>query len=144
MKTKDIVFLSELFSLPETKLTKVMNDDSKFGIILLLPQLKDVEKKYKNLVKEAQNKLRDKQWDAYSQRLKVWQTEGDEALSKEERDEISAYFSNANKSITKFMEQELDKDVDLDITPIKDNIRQIILSNDFCLPDVQRLMDISK
>lgn len=144
MKTKDVIFLSDLFGQPDVRLTKIVNDDNKFAIILLLPKLKEVAEKYRELVKEAQEKLHDEAWDGYAEKLRVWQRDGDDALTEEERKVISEYFKKAQECINKFAERELDKDVDIDIAPIRDCVRQIVLSNDFLVADVQRLMEIVK
>lgn len=142
MKTKDILFLNEILSLPTTRLTKIHDDEAKFKIILMLPELKAIAEKYHNLVEGAREKLQDEKYDEYDKRLKEWQKKGDDAFSKEEKDDIANYFNETQKSFNKFVEAENEKEIELDTTAIKDNIRGIILSNDFVLADVQRLMEI--
>ena len=131
VKVNDAVTAFRLIN--PAKLTK-METAERFALILATRQLKKVATDFDELVKDTQEKMKPEGFDAIVEKV-----QGRKELTAPEQDALNRY----NRDVTECVQTELDKEVQLDFTPLgKEAVERFIDSNDFAVSDVMLVMDV--
>lgn len=141
MKTKQVV--EAYNALNSAKLTK-MEDKDKFLVIKAIRQLKPISTAYEEFVKDAQEKLKDEQFNDNVEKAKKWQEEGEKTtLTMDERMAMNAYFTAYNKRVDECVKEEKEKDVELSYERLTDDaFLKLLSSNDFDVNTIMLLNEV--
>ena len=131
LTTDKIVVLFEV--LGEVKMTK-LRDSDKLLIIKILKKLKPIALNFEIYQKDAYERLKPRNWEEISTKLKQWQSEGDEntTLTIEEKRIINKAMSHYEDSVKASIHDELDVEYNLNYTKLSDSAFEKLLgSNDW-------------
>lgn len=140
MKTKQVV---EVYNtLNGAKLSK-MDDKDKFLVIKAMRQLKPIATAYEEFAKDAQEKLKDEDFEDIREKARKWQEEGENtSLSLEERRGINTYLNGYNNKVVECLREESEKDNGLAYEKIsEDAFGKLVASNDFDVKAIMSLQD---
>jgi len=133
MKTKDILFVHNLLKEQGKTLSKVESDDAKFDIIILVSKMRKIAEDYQELIDDAMEKLKGENHDEM-QELLISARRDSESITKEQYAAINKYYKEYQERVDKCVEPETNKDHELDITCLKDNLKGVILSYGWDMP----------
>ena len=132
MKTSDIVTLYQIIK--SSHLTKC-EDADKFLMIKNISTMKPVVTAFEDFRNEAQEKLKDDNFEKMQATAKKWQDEGEKTtLSDKGKIEVNTYFFDYSQKIEACMKEESEKDIDIEIKKLSEKgFQNFIASNDFTL-----------
>lgn len=147
MKTKQVVEVYD--TLNSAKLSK-MDDKDKFLVIKAMRQLKPISVSYEDAIKDAQEKLKDDNFEEMQNRAKEWEEKhGKQSLRQnlsvedvKEFNEINKYFEDYQSKVGGYSEEEGGKDNELTYEKISEEaFGKFIASNDFDVKTIMNLQD---
>lgn len=140
MKTVDVLDLYRI--LISAKLPK-LSDNGQIKLIKLCNSLKKIIVPLEDFEKDARERLKDELFDAMSEKVRQWQTEGENTtLSETEKKELHEYFADYNNRVNECLSEELDKSHDVTVETISDMaFEQLLSANEF---DVRSAMKLSE
>ena len=132
MKTSDIVTLYQIIK--SSHLNKC-EDADKFLMIKNISKMKPVVTSFEDFRNEAQEKLKDDRFDDMQKMARKWQDEGEKTtLSDKEKIEVNTYFVEYSDKVNACIQEEADKDIDIEIKKLSEKgFQSFISSNDFTL-----------
>lgn len=146
MKVVEISNACELIK--KSKLTK-MDDKDKFLVIKAIRVLKPISVEYQDFIKDAQEKLKDEEYDANLKEYQDIQKEHPglklsemtiEEINKAEK--LAKYFNDSNKRFSDCIEEEANKEKELTYEKIsEDAFTKFIASNDFSVEEIVLLQE---
>lgn len=141
MNTEKIIFSYKLIN--EAKITK-MEDGDKFKLIKAIRVLKPIVTSFEDFVKDAQEKLKDDNFEEMKSKASKWQEDGDKStLSMEERKEVNSYFSEYYKKVNDCIKEEGDKEHEVTFEKLsEDAFGKFISSNDFKVDDIMKIEEV--
>lgn len=147
MKTKQVV---EVYNtLNSAKLSK-MDDKDKFLVIKAMRQLKPISISYEEDMKDAQEKLKDDNFEKMQNRAKEWEEKhGKQSLMQDlsaedvkELNNINKYFEDYQSKVKGYFEEEGGKDNELTYEKLSEEaFGKLIASNDFDVKTIMNLQD---
>lgn len=142
IKTSEVI---NIYSIIKTaKVSKVAEDAEKYNIIKAIRPLKKIAEEFEAWQKDAVETLKADNHDDMVAKALKWQAEEKEgkeiSLTEAERIELNNYFYKFNNDAKKCMEDELNKENELDVATISEkSFEQLISSNDW---SVEQIMTI--
>lgn len=141
MKTEIIV--DAYRKINDSKLSK-MDDKDKFVMIKVMRAMKPVAAAFEDFVKDAQEKLKDDEFDQMQKDAREWQEKGEECtFSEEKKKSVNRYFSDYYKKVNDCVKEESEKENELTFDRLsEDAFGKFIASNDFDVKTIMALEDI--
>lgn len=135
MKTEQVVKIYQLIN--RSKLTK-MEETGKFKVIKIMKALKPVATAYEDFQKDAQEKLKDDDFEKMSTMMGKWQEEKENTtLTREERININTYFDKYYKALNKCLQEEIEKENDFAYEKLNEKeMGHFLSSNDFTVEEM--------
>lgn len=136
MKTESVVAVYKLIN--ESKLTK-MEDADKFKMIKIMRAMKPIATSYEDFQKDAQEKLKDDDFEVMQKRAQDLQSNNGQG-SPEEFKEVNAYYEKYYKSLNDFLKPELEKENDFSYEKLsEDAFGKYLASNDFKMDEILKI-----
>lgn len=141
IKTSTIIAVYNAINV--AKLTK-LSDTDKFKVIRMARAMKEVANGFNDFTKEAQEKLKDEQFDGMVEKAQQWQKDGEKTLLTEsERIAINRYFADYNRKVEECVKVEAEKEIELEFELLgEDGFLQLAASNDWTCGQIMELEDI--
>lgn len=106
--------------LGEAKVTK-LEESEVIKVVKNRKAMRQVAEDYEAFLKDAQEKFKPDNWDDTQAKVQQWQKEGENTtLSEEERIEINKALMDYQNSISKAVNDELEKEVEVSIETLKE------------------------
>lgn len=136
MKTEQVVAVYKLIN--ESKLTK-MEDADKFKIIKIMRAMKPIATSYEDFQKDAQEKLKDDNFEVMQKRAQDLQSNEGKG-SPEEFREVNAYYEKYYKALNDCLKSELEKENDFTYEKLsEDAFGKYLASNDFKMDEILKI-----
>lgn len=117
-KVKDIV--SAYKALGEAKVTK-LEESEVIKVVKARKAMRPIADEYDAFLKDCQEKLKPEGWDEIQKKLQQWQQEGENTtLTEAERIELNKAVIGYQKKIDAALKDELKREVELNIEPLKE------------------------
>ena len=139
MKAERIAMLYGL--LKQSRTTK-MEDQGRLKVLRIIKALRPMAQEYEADVKEARDKMKDKDFDRMTAKAEKWQAEGDKALTEEEKMAVNAYFAKYNKKVSEAVTAIAGKAKKMELDKLsQDEFLRLIKSNDYTGEQMELLDD---
>lgn len=136
MKTKDVVTVYKLIN--ESKLSK-MEDAGKFKMIKIMRAMKPVATSFEDFQKDAQEKLKDEDFEGMQKRAEALQQNQNNADPKEFK-EVNAYYEKYYKALNDCLNPELEKENDFEYEKLtEEEMGKYLASNDFKMDEIMKI-----
>ena len=128
MKVKVKQIVAAYNALGDAKLSKL--DDSHKGKVLKARKvMRPIVDDFNAFLKDCQEKCKPDNWDEYQGKLQQWQEEGEKTtLSVEERKAVSKVLVEYQRSVDKVTNEELDKEIELELEKLSEGADIKIMS----------------
>lgn len=129
MKAKIKQIVSAYNALGNAKLTKL--DDAEKGKVLKARKaMRPIADDFSAFLKDCEEKFKPENWDELQGKLQQWQQEGDKdtTLTIEERKSINKALVDYQRSINKVTNEELEKEVELELEKLSEGADIKIMS----------------
>lgn len=138
MKVKKIVAAYKV--LGEAKVTK-LEESEVIKIIKARKVMRPIADEFEAILKDAQEKLKPECWEDVQEKLAQWQKEGDNTtLTDADKKGINKALIDYQNSINKVLNDELERDVELEIETLKEeSATKLIVENGW---ELKKLEDI--
>ena len=141
MKIKEIVNAykalgeAKVSNLEESEIRKVVNNRK---------IMRTIAEEFEALLKDCQEKFKPENWDELQQKIQQWQQEGEKTtLTEEERIVINKAIIKYQQLITKAIQDEEDKNVDITVEKLsEDSITKLLKHNDWPINKLDELSAI--
>ena len=141
MKIKEIVNAykalgeAKVSNLEESEIRKVVNNRK---------IMRTIAEEFEAFLKDCQEKFKPENWDELQQKIQQWQQEGEKTtLTEEERIVINKAIMRYQQLITKAIQDEEDKNVDITVEKLsEDSITKLLKHNDWPINKLDELSAI--
>ena len=141
MKIKEIVNAykalgeAKVSNLEESEIHKVVNNRK---------IMRTIAEEFEAFLKDCQEKFKPENWDELQQKIQQWQQEGEKTtLTEEERIVINKAIIKYQQLITKAIQDEEDKNVDITVEKLsEDSITKLLKHNDWPINKLDELSAI--
>ena len=141
MKIKEIVNAyktlgeAKVSNLEESEIRKVVNNRK---------IMRTIAEEFEAFLKDCQEKFKPENWDELQQKIQQWQQEGEKTtLTEEERIVINKAIIKYQQLITKAIQDEEDKNVDITVEKLsEDSITKLLKHNDWPINKLDELSAI--
>lgn len=142
IKTIDCVVVNNL--LVSASLGKMSATD-KFNVIKTIKAIKPIVNAFEEFRTDAAEKLQGENHDEMQNKANEWRTKGDKCtLTDEEKIEVNAYFENYAKELKECIDEEVNKDNELDIRTINDDAFGCLLeaNEGWTVDQIMKIQDV--
>lgn len=138
MKVKKIIAAYKV--LGEAKVTK-LEESEVIRIIKARKVMRPIAEEFEAILKDAQEKFKPECWDDVQEKLAKWQQEGENTtLTDAEKKGINKALIDYQNSINKVLNDELDRDVELNIETLKEeSATKLIVENGWELKKMEEI-----
>lgn len=138
LKTEEIV--SAYKTLSNAKVTKMSLED-KMKVAKSMCVLKPFSDDFEQYLSTINEKLKDDKYEEMTEKAKTIDSGNKDNLSLEEQQEVNEYFAKYNKDIAFCINEELSKEVEVDVPTISyDALCNLVESNDFTCSQISVLL----
>ena len=130
LTTKEVVSVYNV--LKEAKLTKMEISD-KMSVLKIMRVLKPISEEWESFMQTIDDKVKGENHDEIIEKAREWERDKEKTtLSENEKREINEYLFKFNKDKNTCIGDELNKELELDITKISSSAyEKLVESNDF-------------
>lgn len=136
-KTITVEFAIAAFNNLRTAKVGKMKDSEKFTVAKALRSLRPIAKSFNDLTEDIREKFKPENFDDLVKKT------GEEGRGSAEQDEALRELNRYNKSVNDCINQEIEKEVEIDIEPLSEEaLGRLVASNDFNLETIMALRDV--
>lgn len=120
MKTKVKNIVEAYKVLGEAKVTK-LEESEVIKVVKARKAMRPVADDFEAFLKDVQEKFKPENWESIQEKVAQWQKEGENTtLTEEERIEINKTLASYQNSINKAVNDELEREVEIEIESLKE------------------------
>lgn len=120
MKTKVKNIVEAYKVLGEAKVTK-LEESEVIKVVKARKTMRPVADDFEAFLKDVQEKFKPENWESIQEKVAQWQKEGENTtLTEEERIEINKTLASYQNSINKAVNDELEREVEIEIESLKE------------------------
>lgn len=141
METSKIVIAYRLIN--KIKISN-MDDDGKIKVIKAIKAMKPIYTEFEDFSKDAQEKLKDDDFEKMSEKSKEWQGGIENtSLSEKERVEVNAYFGKYYEALNKCLKEESEKENEITYEKLSEQeFCKLVGNNDLNLDEIITLEEV--
>lgn len=142
MKFKTDEIVSVYKTLNNAKVTKMSLED-KMTVVKLLCALKPISDGFDNYISTINEKFKDDKFKEMEEKVNEIEKGNKKNITEEEELSVKQYFSKYNKDITVAINEELNKEIEVEFNTInEDAFGKLVDSNDFTCAQIVILLSI--
>lgn len=120
MKTKVKNIVEAYKVLGEAKVTK-LEESEVIKVVKARKAMRPIADDFESFLKDVQEKFKPENWESIQKKVAQWQKEGETtSLTEEERIEINKTLASYQNSINKALNDELEREVEINIETLKE------------------------